>query len=540
MQQHQTQARPLPATAVAAAHNKQSAPALMGLFSALGGPGNQCGLLHQPAVGESLANWPNDGSDKLILQVDGRPLEFEPADYLGGAEGKTVVIQRRLIPLLDRQQDEELSAFMRHHRVTFLRCSMGFAARLGESLVLMNQVENEQLESDAAESIKKLDSSEIAITDQAQHLVVSTHEGEVINLWPTKVDSSVWDDTERMGRFLGPAVKSATLSEEQIARLREYLVKHDTEAVTDGHCSYTICSERLTICYPERLDENPADLGARAERLGGELQDLYELLFLEQKARNTSLGPIYRRFQRVSNLGSEALSSFRATVNDHEVARQMVEELCSTSGRALLGISPKVEIDTYELKKFALKGFEERSERNHTFFYQRRMSERRGLARKEHDEEEKPVEFDLRAVCRWLVERYAGDAGVRLERGQVAKKLVQELRLERNSCEVKNGRVEFDLWFRLEGYGQHEPTTATRQTIATICAGLSEVYIERGEEPPVALKHFAVSQMEASSTYQLGPDVKLRTFVEKAKLAMSQRLADMLREFIATYSSADE
>ncbi|MFD2235845.1 porin, partial [Phaeospirillum tilakii] len=87
-------------------------------------------------------------------------------------------------------------------------------------------------------------------------------------------------------------------------------------------------------------------------------------------------------------------------------------------------------VATYELKKFALKGFEERSERNHTFFYQRRMSERRGLARRDHDEEEKPVEFNLRAVGRWLVERYAGDAGVRLELCQVAKKLVQELRLE--------------------------------------------------------------------------------------------------------------
>jgi hypothetical protein len=510
----------------------------MGLFSALGSTGAQRAVQH-PSVGEIHADWPRDGSYKLTLEVDGSPLELEPAQQLGFVTGKTVVIQRCLIPVLDRQQDEELSAFIRHHRVTFLRCSMGFATRLGESLVLMNEVENERLEIDTAESIKKLDSSETAMTDQARHLVVSTHEGEAINLWPIKVDSSVWDDTERMGRFLGPAVKSATLSEGEIARVREYLVKHDTEAVTDGHCSYTICGERLTICYPERLDENPADLGARAERLGGELQDLYELLFLEQKARNTSLGPIHRRFQRVSNLGSEALSSFRATVNDHEVARQMVEELCSPSGRALLGISPKVEIDTYELKKFALKGFEERSERNHTFFYQRRMSERRGLARSEQ-EEEKPVEFDLRAACRWLVERYAGDAGVRLERGQVAKKLVQELRLERNSCEVKNGRVEFDLWFRLEGYGQHEPTTATRQTVANICAGLSEVYTERGEEPPAALKHFAVSQMEASSTYQLGPDVKLRTFVEKAKLVMSQRLADMLREFIATYSSANE
>ncbi|MFX8012245.1 hypothetical protein ABTK70_19985, partial [Acinetobacter baumannii] len=67
--------------------------------------------------------------------------------------------------------------------------------------------------------------------------------------------------------------------------------------------------------------------------------------------------------------------------------------------------------------------------------------------------------------------------------------------MERNSCEVKTGRVEFDLWFRLESYGQHEPTTATRQTIANICAGLSEVYSERGEDAPVALKHFAVSQM---------------------------------------------
>lgn len=432
-------------------HDKQPVPALMGLFSALGGPGCRRGV-EQPAAGGTEVAW------------------------------------------LDH----------------------------------------------SSEASKYPELNEAAIAVQARQFVATTHEGEVINLWPIKVDGTVWDDTEQMNRFLGPAVKSATLSEGDIARLREYLAEHDTEAVTDGHCSYTVCGDRLTICYPERLAEDPADLNARAERLGGELQELYELLFKEQKARNISLGPIYRRFQRVSNLGSEALSSFRATVNDHEVARQLVEELCSTSGRALLGISPKVEIETYELKKFALKGFEERSERNHTFFYQRRMSERRGLARKEHDEEEKPVEFDLRAVCRWLVERYAGDAGVRLERGQVAKKLVQELRLERNSCEVKNGRVEFDLWFRLEGYGQHEPTTATRQTIATICAGLSEVYVERGEEPPVALKHFAVSQMEASSSYQLGPDVKLRTFVEKAKLAMSQRLADMLREFIATYSSAGE
>lgn len=526
--------------ALTSPHTKQSVPALMGLFSALGGPGSE----HQAAqseVDEFEPVWPSDSTDKLHLEVDGCQLEFEPAPGVRAAEGRAVVIQRCLIPVLSRYQDGELSAFVRRHHVTFIRCSLGIATRLGDCLVLIAEAEDKhQQKIDSSESIEKVDSSEVETTDQPRHLLLRTHEGEVIDVWPIKVDGSVWDDPEQMGRFLGPAVKSANLGEEEIARLREYLVEHDTEAVTDGHCCYTVCGERLTICYPERLVEDPADLIARAERLGGELQDLYELLFTEQKARNTSLGPIYRRFQRVSNLGSEALSSFRATVNDHEVARQMVEELCSASGRTLLGISPKVEIDTYELKKFALKGFEERSERNHTFFYQRRMSERRGLARKEHDEEEKPVEFDLRAVCRWLVERYAGDAGVRLERRQVAKKLVQELRLERNSCEVKNGRVELDLWFRLESYGQHEPTTATRQTVANICAGLSEVYSEHGEDAPVALKHFAVSQMEASSTYQLGPDVKLRTFVEKAKLAMSQRLADMLREFIATYSSVNE
>lgn len=540
MQPHQPHARQVPAPALATSHTKQSVPALMGLFSALGGPGSQRHA-ERFAVGECEPVRPPDSSEKLHLEVDGCQLEFEPAPDFSAAEGKAVVIQRFLIPVLNRYQEGELSAFVRRHHVTFLRCSLGIATRLGDCLVLMAEAGDKHPQQiDSCESIEKMDSSEVVTTEQPLHLLLRTHEGEVINVWPIKVDGSVWDDTEQMGRFLGPAVKSATLGEEEIARLRDYLAEHDTEAVTDGYCCYTVCGERLTICYPERLAETPADLNARAERLGGELQDLYELLFTEQKARNMSLGPIYRRFQRVSNLGSEALSSFRATVNDHEVARQMVEELCSTSGRTLLGISPKVEVDTYELKKFALKGFEERSERNHTFFYQRRMSERRGLARRDHDEEEKPVEFNLRAVCRWLVERYAGDAGVRLERCQVAKKLVQELRLERNSCEVKNGRVEFDLWFRLESYGQHEPTTATRQTIANICAGLSEVYSERGEDAPVALKHFAVSQMEASSTYQLGPDVKLRTFVEKAKLAMSQRLADMLREFIATYSSVNE
>lgn len=355
--------------------------------------------------------------------------------------------------------------------------------------------------------------------------VVRTDEGEQIRMQRAGVDEDVWSDPEKMSVFLGKAVEGKSLSESEADALREFMQHVESEAVTDGTAIYTLLNDQLTHCHPHRvraLNEGPQAL---ADAIASDLMQVYDAVFIEEKVRNKQAQVFRSRFDKILGIGSDCMEAFDVSLSRHEVARKFLNDLVRPSGRALLLLNATVEIDTAALYEVGLKEFEDEQQRLY-------RSYRRG----QDETPREPPRFLLAEACRWLVGNYGGEAGKQARYQQVAEALVNQLGLRRSKFELKHGKTEIDVYFRCNSFGGHDPDYDTQRRFATIAKLFAEVYREAGDDPPAALTFYNPSSLAQSTTIDLGPCVRFRTYVSKAKVILTEAFAQKLREFVASYA----
>lgn len=365
-----------------------------------------------------------------------------------------------------------------------------------------------------------------------------SEEGAEIEVTPIKVGKDVWEDSTKMARFVGTHLNNFTLSKEDLEAFREFLQEHDTEAVTDGNACFTALGFGLAYCHPERLEVSRTDTDAWIEHVAGELQAMYEAIFAKKKERLADMQRFRRRFERMNGIGCLGLNGFDDRLDEEEVAKQFISDLIGDKGRALLGLNRDVIINGYEVHQHTLEGFKARKELVDDIMWRRRHRSDRKIADEEREAINAPVEFSLLKACKWLVERYGGEAGQKEVYGQAASDLVATMRLERQAVAAKNGKVVLDLHFHCESYGTRGASHQTCENYAKMVQALKLMHAERGEPVPEALLAYNPRELYPSSTYELGPHLKLRTWKDTAKLTMTEQYALQVREFISTYRSS--
>lgn len=361
--------------------------------------------------------------------------------------------------------------------------------------------------------------------------------GRSLILHPVPMTVSPWDSSTLEAAFLGSKVHSLSISREQCDQIHDLMRAASTDAVTDGQFNYTIIGSQLAYCYPTRVQARARSEEAFLSLLASELQAHFDSIEGEVRAHQSLLNKQKERFEAMNWVGSAALEQVQAVHDPKRVARAFLNDLVSPSGRALLGIPAKVEINQHAYEAHALKVFEipDRPDwmSNMTTPQLRKLREK-GLL---NPRPPATPAFSVRVAIEWLTERYAGKAGERAKFRQAADVLVKELGLNHKSFAQRGAVVELEIAVWTDSYSPNRLSAASVQRLASALASLPVVYEETQQEVPSALATLHHHSIDKNTTLECGPDIKLRIHAKVAKLQLSRSFADSLREFVTEYAT---
>lgn len=271
----------------------------------------------------------------------------------------------------------------------------------------------------------------------------------------------------------------------------------------------------------------------RVERtIEDELEELYQRIFDVAAQRRALKQALCIAFKDKCGFDSDVVDEAMGhdSADERAIAKKLLNSMLDDEARKRIGINVDVAVDGYDLHERFMNKIEEA------------YNKRNSYHRQEKEEAETPIpRLDIRGAIAYLRETYGGSNGEKTRIEQVVRTFKDALRLDRNSFEVKAGKVNLDFnvyssdWELERGsYG-----SGAKEVLLKMVHGFEELFAHFEEPVPGGLLGFKHSIRHAgpANSYELGQAFKIRTFKSHVRLTMTEGLAEKLREFVSEYST---